>query len=169
MSRAFVKEPDGDAVRDDTPELPISPHPNKVTPRGLALLRTEQAALQAKRLALRQASDAMAAATELAQTERRLRYVDRRLASAILIEPSATGPDRVRFGCTVGVATADEESDYTIVGEDEAEPEKGRISHVSPLAVALMDAEIGDVVRWQRPRGPLELEILEIGWGAGSE
>ena len=45
VSRAFVKEPDGEAVGDDAPELPVSPHPNRVTPRGLALLRAEMEAL----------------------------------------------------------------------------------------------------------------------------
>ena len=54
------------------------------------------------------------------------------------------------------------EAVYTIVGEDEARPEEGLITHVSPLARALLEAAPGDVVDWIKPTGTVELEVLEI-------
>ena len=53
---------------------------------------------------------------------------------------------------------------FTIVGEDEADPERGLISWVSPLGRALLNRRVGDAVRWQRPVGDLELEILSFGY-----
>ena len=52
--------------------------------------------------------------------------------------------------------------DYTIVGEDEADPAAGLVSWVSPLARALQDAEVGDLIVWERPMGDLELEVRRI-------
>ena len=49
------------------------------------------------------------------------------------------------------------------MGEDEAEPGTGRISWLSPLAEALLDAEPGDEVTWQRPAGKKRLEIIGVG------
>lgn len=162
MSRAFVKEPDGDSVQDTTPEIPISPHPNFVTARGLQLLEDERATLKIERGTLKAATDKIAVATDLARVERRLRYVEKRIESAIPTEPPPT-PERVSFGCRVTVADEDDnETTYTIVGEDEADPDKGLISHASPLAQALSELEVGDLAKWRRPRGDLELEVVAI-------
>ena len=71
MSQAFVKEPDGDAVADDQPELPISPHPNYVTPGGLARLK---ASLKACRDKLRELDgDALDDKPALFQVAREIR------------------------------------------------------------------------------------------------
>ena len=51
---------------------------------------------------------------------------------------------------------------FTIVGEDEADTEGGKVSWVSPLAGALRGARLGDSVTWKRPSGDLELEIVSI-------
>ena len=53
---------------------------------------------------------------------------------------------------------------YRIVGEDEADPDQGKVSWVSPLAKALIDARAGDLVLWERPTGAVELEIISISY-----
>jgi transcription elongation GreA/GreB family factor len=63
------------------------------------------------------------------------------------------------------VTTVDENDvkrQFEIVGEDEADPNKGKLSWVSPLALALKGAKTGDIVVWKRPAGDLELEIAAI-------
>jgi transcription elongation GreA/GreB family factor len=83
------------------------------------------------------------------------------LQRAILVDPAVQALDRVRFGMTVEVRHEDGSIEaLTIVGEDEAEPGTGRISWLSPLAEALLDAEPGDEVAWQRPAGKTRLEII---------
>jgi transcription elongation GreA/GreB family factor len=51
---------------------------------------------------------------------------------------------------------------FRIVGEDEADVASGKISFLSPLAKAMIGARAGDTVKWRRPAGEVELEILEI-------
>ena len=145
MSVAFTKEGDAEAAAD-LPDRPISPHPNLVTPEGLAAINA----------ALTRARDAYAAAqlsggveadrTAMARATRELRYWSSRRASAQLIPPSADA-GVVRFGATVGVLRDDgRRQTFRIVGEDEADPANGAVSHVSPLARAVLGREVGDVV-----------------------
>lgn len=159
MSRAFVKE-DG-PERADLPDLPVSPHPNFVTPRGLSDLRARLAARQAELAAAKARADRTDRGPEAA-AERDLRYLEARLASAIPVDPPAT-PAEVAFATQVRVAEEDgAERSFAIVGEDEADAAAGRIAPQAPLARALIGARVGDVVRWPRPGGAVELEVLEI-------
>ncbi len=161
MNKAFTKEDDGGGP-ERLPDLPVSGHPNHVTPQGLRLLRERQAALAAEvaRLKAAETPDDLHAR---AVAERDLRYVEARVATAILVAPPDGPAERVQFGATVTVADADgREADYTIVGEDEAAPDKGLIAYVSPLARALLEAEPGDVVDWVRPTGTVELEVVAV-------
>ncbi len=161
MSQAFVKEPDGDAVADDQPELPISPHPNYVTPQGLAHLKDALAGLLERRRELDDGS--LGNKLPLAQAAREIRYIEARLKQAILVEPATQPPGEVAFGAAVTVADEDGETGtYRIVGEDEADPGQGKVSWLSPLAKALIDARVGDLVIWDRPMGETELEIVSI-------
>lgn len=162
MSRAFVKDNDGDAL-DALPELPISTHPNYVTPQGLALLRERLAAVLGRRDALKlNEQDALAQRNELAALERDLRYVNARVASAIEVDLAKQPHDRVAFGATVTVDSEEGERRWQIVGEDEADAEHGLVSYVSPLATALLGARVGDEVRWQRPAGDMTIEVVRI-------
>jgi transcription elongation GreA/GreB family factor len=138
MSRAFVKE---DANTDETlPERAISPHPNYVTADGLALIDAELARLTA---ALAEAGDDRAARAGI---ERDLRYWRARHATAEVIPPPADNAE-VRFGSRVTIEREDgRRQTWRIVGEDEADPARGTVSYVSPLAVALIGRGIGDVV-----------------------
>lgn len=150
----------------ELPELPLSPHPNYVTPRGLALLRArrERVRAEAERLSAQGGDDALA----LAHAERELRWLDARIGDAILVEVPSQPSDRVAFGCTVEVEDADgRRARYRIVGEDEADAAQGLISWVSPLARALVGARVGDEVLWKRPAGDLIVEVLGIRHDAG--
>ncbi len=161
MNKAFTKEEDG-STPERLPDLPISNHPNLVTARGLALLQARQAALEAEVERLRSNRDFLDDLHPLAVAERDLRYVEARLASAQLITPPDT-ITHVSFGATVTVEDEDgKTAQYTIVGEDEADPEKGLIGAYSPLARALMEARIRDIVEWPKPTGDVELEVRDI-------
>lgn len=150
MSRAFVKETD-DAV-EDLPERPISPAPNWVTPEGRAAIEAEIARLQA---ALDAAGDDRDARARIG---RDLRYWTARRGSAI-VQPPPPDCEEVRFGCAVTITRDDgREQTFRIVGEDEADPERGTLSYVAPLARALMGKSEGDVVRL----GDAEIEIISI-------
>jgi transcription elongation GreA/GreB family factor len=157
MSRAFIKETDAAPV--DLPDRPVSAHPNLVTPEGLAAIERELARLDAALKPAAAADDKAA----LAAMQRDLRYWRARRASAQVIErPSDTSI--VHFGATVTLRrqNANEPPGRTqtfrIVGEDEAEPAKGTLSHVSPLARALFGKAAGEIVGFAGG----EAEILAI-------
>ena len=161
MSRAFVKEDGPDNA--PLPDLPISPHPNWVTPRGLALLRAALAEAQRRLEEMRARPDRLDRLPEAA-AERDIWYFEARLKSAILVDPQERGIDEVGFGHSVRVLDeAGNEALYRIVGEDEADATQGLIAPHSPLARALIGAGVGDVVTWRRPLGVVELEVMEIG------
>lgn len=150
MSRAFVKDADEAPGGDELPDRVISEHPNLVTPEGLALIEQEFARLHAQN-----PGDDPAARVHHA---RDLRYWNARRASAQLVAPLASY-DQVRFGARVTVQRDDgRRQTYRIVGEDEADPEHGTLSYVSPLARALIGKDAGDVVRV----GEHDVEIIEI-------
>lgn len=159
MSRAFVRE--GDGALDPLPDLPLSPHPNHVTPRGLAALQSRLQARQAALAALKARAERLDKLPEAA-AERDIRYLEARLRSAIPVAPPQD-LTRVAFGLAVAVRDgAGRQSRYEITGEDEADAALGRIAPQSPLARALIGAEVGDLVTWTRPAGTTELEVLGI-------
>ena len=81
----------------------------------------------------------------------------------IVMAPESQDPSSVHFGATVTVCDPDgNEKVYKIVGVDESDPSSGKVSFISPVARALMAAEVGDVVPLQLPGGETELEILSI-------
>src|SRR4051812_7489677 len=99
----------------------------------------------------------------LREIDRRIRFLTKRLDSAVVVEQEESEHSDVRFGATVEVVDENEKrSSYSIVGPDEADPSAGRISFQSPLGRALMKRRVGDVVTVQRPAGEIEIEILAI-------
>lgn len=142
MSRAFVKETDGEEIYDDLPDRPIDPHRNLVTPEGLAMIEAEVARLQAA-LADAQSRGARA---DIAELSRDLDYWQSRRASAELVQPTRER-DQVRFGVRVSLEFEDgRQQAYRIVGIDEADPAKGLLSYVAPFAQALLGKSVGDSV-----------------------
>lgn len=141
MSRAFVREDDGDAG-DTLPERPVSPHQNFVTREGLAALEAEIARLGDALAEARAQDDSLA----VAALGRDLRYFQRRLASAEPVAPPADH-DTVQFGATVTILRDDDRRQtWRIVGEDEADPKRGTLSYVAPLAIALLGRRVGDEI-----------------------
>jgi transcription elongation factor GreA len=96
--------------------------------------------------------------------ESRVRQIEDRLARAQVIDPSASAPAEVRFGVTVVLldSETDEEVTYTIVGEDESDVSKGRISITSPIARALLGKSVDAEVTVRVPKGTREFEVREI-------
>jgi len=163
MSRAFVKDEDGGSGAGEIADLPQSAHPNYVTPRGLAALKARLAAAQEKRRLLRARSEDVERDLPLANLGREIRYLEARIERAILVDPATQPRGEVAFGATVRVADpSGGEREFAIVGEDEADAEHGSVSWVSPLARALLGAEIGDEIVWRRPAGDIALEVLAI-------
>jgi transcription elongation GreA/GreB family factor len=151
MSRAFVRE-DIDAV--ELPDRPVSEHPNDVTPEGAAHIEAELAQAHAVFADAQKSGDR----SLLAAASRDMRYWSSRRATARVIPPPEDHA-QVRFGVTVSIARNDgREQSFKIVGEDEADPSRGSISHVSPLARAMFGKRVGDTIR----AGAGEAEITNI-------
>ncbi len=140
MSRAFTREENNESAVADLGERPVSPHRNLVTKRGLAMIDAELAALQAELATLNVAEERERSAL----LARDLRYWIARRETAELVEPDPH-EDVVRFGMTVSIVDEDgRRQNWRIVGEDEADPLTGTISHVSPMARALFGKGVGD-------------------------
>ena len=143
MSVAFTKEGDAESVAADLPDRPISPHPNLVTTEGLAAIEAALASARAAYAAAQAQGSIEVDRTAMARATRDLRYWSARRASAQLVETEPDG--RVRFGGAVSLLREDGRTQiWRIVGEDQADPANGSVSHVSPLARALMGKQVGD-------------------------
>jgi len=163
MSRGFVKEDDSEQAGDVQLERPQSPHPNYVTPTGLRLLQEEAARLAEERSDWVARKNEPLTAQKLAKIELDLRYINGRLERAIPVDPTNQPVDRVLFGAIVTVEDEDGEvREFAIVGEDEADIASNKVSWVSPLARALIGAQVGSTVKWRRPAGDKELEVVAI-------
>ena len=159
MSVAFTKVTDLESTAANLPDRPVSLHPNLVTPEGLAAIEAALADARAAYGAAQTAGEIGADRTAMARATRDLRYYSARRGSAQLVEPSA-GSDVVQFGHSVSFERDDgRRQSFRIVGEDEADPAKGTVSHVSPLARALLGKRLGDVAMV----AGAEVEITAVG------
>jgi transcription elongation GreA/GreB family factor len=144
MSVAFTREEDYEAQAADLPDRPISSHPNLVTASGLAAIEAELAAARTAYATAQAEGGVSSDRTAMARATRDLRYWSARRASAQLTEPEGD-PDTVLFGRTVEIERDDgRRQSFRIVGEDEADPGKGSVSYVSPLARALLGKTVGE-------------------------
>jgi transcription elongation factor GreB len=102
----------------------------------------------------------------LRDIDRRIRFLDKRIRDAVVVEEARDG-QTVFFGATVDIEDEDgARKRYTLVGEDESDPARGRVSWKSPLGRALMKRRVGDVVTVRRPAGPIDVEILAVSYDA---
>lgn len=162
MSRAFVKEPDGDQAVNELPDRLHSPHVNYVTPEGLRQLQERLGGLLHRRQSLG-GTTSVEDKKQVMRIDRDLRYYEERVRRAVLIDPAGHPKDEVHFGAVVEVETPEgRRMTFAIVGEDEADAAQGKISWFSPLARALEDARVGDAVLWKRPAGEIELTVVGI-------
>jgi len=161
MSKAFTSE---EATLEVVvpPRAPLPPGvPNYVTPRGLELLRAELETLESERAEIERGPEEGRGAT-LAAWSARLAELDRRLASAQRVDPAPGPATAVRFGSRVTVDEAGEEKTLEIVGVDEADPARGKIAFLAPLAKALLGRELGDTVSVTTPGKVRTLEVVAI-------
>jgi len=170
MSKAFTRE------SDDASELPVrppraSPLPpgtkNYLTPDGAARLRAElDELMQKERPGVAQDSERAAEpdARHRHQTlDARIAELQQTLHTAVVVPAPAPPYEQVRFGATVLVREGNgEEARYRIVGVDETDIDRGWVSWLSPIAKALLNARLGQRVRFQFPSGEAELEIVDI-------
>jgi transcription elongation GreA/GreB family factor len=144
MAVAFTREEDYEAQAANLPDRPISTHPNLVTASGLAAIDADLASARAAYAAAQAVGGISADRTAMARATRDLRYWSARRATAQLTEPEPQA-GKVQFGGTVEIEREDgRRQTFRIVGEDEADPAKGSVSYVSPLARALLGKTLGD-------------------------
>ena len=110
-------------------------------------------------------ADYDAARNEQAQIEGRIKTIEKMLENASIIQKKDT--DKVEIGTTVAIKYVDEEDEddgeeYKIVGSQEADPFESRISNESPIAKALLNHKVGDIVTVESPNGSYQIEITEI-------
>lgn len=180
MNKAFTRENDSDDEDelDPSPALPQGTR-NYITPGGYArikdeldhLLRVERphivevvhwAASNGDRS---ENGDYIYGKRRLREIDRRIRFLTKRLDLAEVVDPAARQEslDQVFFGATVTIADENgDEQTYQIVGIDETDFSRNRISWVSPLARALTKAREADIVRFQSPAGMREIEVLSV-------
>jgi transcription elongation factor GreB len=134
---------------------------NFITPQGFARLQAQLHHLeQIERPALVEKASPQIQIDEL---DRKIYLLQRHIELAEIIDPEKQGGDRVLFGATVTVLDEDENRRvYRIVGVDETDSKTGKVSWVSPIGKALLQAQVGDIVDFVNPRGKEELEILKI-------
>jgi transcription elongation factor GreB len=152
-------------------------NPNYITPEGARRLSEELGRLRSveRPRVVQEVSDAAAQGDrsenaeyiygkkKLREIDRRMRYLTKRLESAVVVDPKEERGDKIFFGATVEVEDEDgKRRAYRIVGEDEIDSKGGSISWKSPIGRALLGKKIGDVVTVQRPAGDLELEIVGV-------
>lgn len=102
----------------------------------------------------------------LREIDKRLRYLGNLLKDAQLIDPRNIRSHQVEFGATVTLRDEEQrEKTWTIVGYGEADVDQGTISWKSPLAQALRNKRVGDVILLERPAGDIEYEVMRIAYG----
>lgn len=185
MSKAFTKEDTAEETElpEEDTSLPRGVT-NYITPEGLERLRAELKQLRGEERPKVVEVVAWAAGNgdrsengdyiygkkRLREIDRRIRFLTKRIEIAEVVDPKRqTNHDKVFFGASVTYADSeDRERRVRIVGIDESRSEKGEISWISPVAKALLRAEVGDLVKLRTPQGEEELEVLEISYPESS-
>jgi len=178
MSKAFTKESDADEDEDlDLEAGAPQVDRNYITPAGHRRLREEFAALwDVERPKLVETitwaasngdrsenADYIYGKRRLREVDRRIRFLSKRIDSAEVVDNAGRDDDRAYFGATVTYRDqAGAERSVTIVGIDEVDPARGRVSWISPIAKALLKTREGDVVTLRTPAGAEEIEVLEV-------
>ena len=191
MSKAFTKEDsiggdddldaeidaaDGDSDADSDSPVPRGGK-NYITTRGLERLKAElhqlltidrpkvveTVAWAASNGDRSENADYIYGKRRLREIDRRVRFLGKRIDSAEVVDPTLQKGTKVLFGATVTIL--DEEGlkrTYSIVGVDEADAKAGKVSWISPIGQALLQASEGDVVTLKTPRGDEELEVENV-------
>jgi len=154
VSKAFTKEDGGEEIFAP-PRAPLPPGTkNYITKSGADRIQAELSDLILKK------REHAGSQSEQLNRDARIQYLQTLINSFIVVEPSAS--DVVRFGATVTVKRDSQSETYTIVGVDEIDLDRNRISWLSPLARALMSHRVGDRISFKSPAGAEQLEILAV-------
>ncbi len=180
MSKAFTKETDQDDVDQGEADVLPSGQKNYMTPQGFATLKEEYRKLMYEERPKvveivswaagngdrSENGDYIYGKKRLREIDRRIRYLLKRIESAEVVDAQQQkNRKQVFFGATVTyVRQDDQEQTVTIVGVDEADFAKGKISWLSPVARALMKLRVGDSVELRTPAGIEAIEILSISY-----
>ena len=166
MSRGFVKEDD----QEDVPMVPPRAHlpegaPNYVTQAGMDELLAERQALmnEKENLDISGENERRIAVNHITA---RLQLLNNRITEARIIDLKEQPRDEIRFGATVTLKTegTNDIQTFQIVGVDETDISKGKISFLSPLAKVLTNKKTGDKVILKRPKGDLVFEVVDIAY-----
>ncbi|MDR1708933.1 MAG: transcription elongation factor GreB [Candidatus Accumulibacter sp.] len=181
MNKAFTRETDADDDDEGVEAAPSLPQGarNYITPGGYARIRDElDQLLRVERPKVVEVvqwaasngdrsenGDYIYGKKRLREIDRRIRFLTKRMDLAEVVDPAARREnlDQIFFGATVTLCDErGEEQTYRIVGVDETDFARGRISWISPLARALLRAREGDAVRFQSPSGWREVEVVGV-------
>jgi transcription elongation factor GreB len=172
VSKAFTRESDDESGAEEIPsfrpQLPPGTR-NYITREGGNRLKQRLNDLLEKKQAMATMSNAAGTGSEADQRkiESAIRRLQQMLDSVVVAE-IPVDQEKVAFGATVTVRHGNgEESSYHIVGVEEADPERGSISWISPLARALLSRRAGDQVRFRSPEGDEELTIITVRYSGG--
>ena len=107
-------------------------------------------------------ADYDSAKNEQAEIEGRIKRLEKMLENVEIIEHVNT--DKVSIGSTVSIKYVDDDDtdEYKIVGSQEADPFMSKISNESPIAKAILNKKVGDIVEVESPNGVYKIEITEI-------
>jgi transcription elongation factor GreB len=152
--------------------------PNYITPAGAKKLQEEltHLLLHERRKVVQEVADAAAQGDRsenaeyiygkkrLREIDRRIHFLTKRLDSAVLVAPKQERRDgKVYFGATVEIEDEDgARTSYQIVGEDEIDLARGRVSWRSPIGRSLLKKGEGDTVTLRRPSGEIELTVVSV-------
>ena len=166
MSRGFIKE-------DDQEEVPIVPQ-RAYLPEGVTNLVTRAGMdqLLAEKQMLIDEKDNLSSTNEdekrisLNYINARLQLLNNRIAEAKVVDLKGQPQNEIRFGAIVSLKTevSGNIQIFQIVGVDEADIAKGKISFISPLAKALINKKVGDKITLKRDREDIVFEILDIAY-----
>ncbi|HFE46346.1 MAG TPA: transcription elongation factor GreA [Nannocystis exedens] len=117
---------------------------------------------------LRENAEYHAAKEQQAKLDARMRFLDYKITRANVIDPTTIKSDRVTFGATVTLEDLDNDTQvtYALVGEDESDVAKGKISITAPIARAMLGKVVGDDVLVKLPKGDREYEVIKIEYKA---
>lgn len=183
MSKAFVNENAPEPEADDEDESSPLPQGKKnyITAQGLQKLKDELSYLTTKDRPKVVETVAWAASNgdrsenadyqygkrRLREIDRRIRFLNKRIDAAEVVEPTQQKGKKILFGATVTVEDEDgQRRVYRIVGIDETDAKEGKVSWISPVGQALLQANEGDAVTLKTPRGEEELEIVKVQYVA---
>ncbi|MBO6081050.1 MAG: GreA/GreB family elongation factor [Bacteroidales bacterium] len=164
MSRGFVKEGDQEEVPMLTPRafLPAGVE-NFVTSTGMEELKAEREEILRERKQYEGVDNNDARVNNNYLTGK-LRLLEERIHSARVLDYDPQRQNDVAFGATIKFKNLknNQIAQYQIVGVDEANIMKGKISFLSPLSKVLKNKKAGETVSFNTPQGEMQMEILEI-------